>query len=307
LMAAMEAARSMGGDGRCSCDPGDPTRCGSPPENFEKAAHIGYMMLARLGDTDDERCNRGGCARGDYFMNFNVPFQPSSAPDPVIQMREMFDDWRAGLVGRPDAVQSEITTTQNGDQFDMTLTVKDWQATMVTEGIQGVIVRHASGSAQATDIGDVTKNEDGTYSVTLTPNGRIGIDRLEFVVDDGVRPVTILPLPRLDFPCDVLVKKTRAKVLREGVYRVQVKLVNSTGEPLEGHEVFVNDTSRKKDPIPFSIGITNSQGKTSRKLFVLPGLHKAVVISVVPPSPGGECLDRDKPGQRLQSETVEVP
>jgi hypothetical protein len=49
FMAAMQAARSMGGDGRCSC-PGGVTTCGSPPPTFTKSAHIGYMLVARAGD-----------------------------------------------------------------------------------------------------------------------------------------------------------------------------------------------------------------------------------------------------------------
>ena len=51
-MAAMQAARSMGGDGRCSCSPTLPTSCGSPPPSFTKSAHIAYMMVARAGDTE---------------------------------------------------------------------------------------------------------------------------------------------------------------------------------------------------------------------------------------------------------------
>jgi Family of unknown function (DUF1028)/FG-GAP-like repeat len=51
FMAAMQAARSMGGDGRCSC-PGGVTSCGSPPPTFTKSAHIGYMLVARAGDKD---------------------------------------------------------------------------------------------------------------------------------------------------------------------------------------------------------------------------------------------------------------
>jgi hypothetical protein len=52
LMAGMQAAREMGGDGRCSCNPTLPTSCGSPPPSFTKAAHIGYMLVARLGDRE---------------------------------------------------------------------------------------------------------------------------------------------------------------------------------------------------------------------------------------------------------------
>ncbi len=51
LMASMEAARAMGGDGRCSC-PGGVTSCGAPPPTFTKSAHIGYMIVARAGDRD---------------------------------------------------------------------------------------------------------------------------------------------------------------------------------------------------------------------------------------------------------------
>ncbi|MCH7962292.1 MAG: VCBS repeat-containing protein, partial [Planctomycetes bacterium] len=49
MMAGMEAARSMGGDGRCSCNLA-PTACGSPPPNFTKSAHIAYMLISRTGD-----------------------------------------------------------------------------------------------------------------------------------------------------------------------------------------------------------------------------------------------------------------
>ena len=52
LMAAMEAARLMGGDGRCSCNEGAPTTCGAPPPTFAKSSHIAYLMISRLGDLD---------------------------------------------------------------------------------------------------------------------------------------------------------------------------------------------------------------------------------------------------------------
>lgn len=52
MMAGMEAARSMGGDGRCSCSSG-PTACGSPPSTpWERTAGIAYMLIARDGDVE---------------------------------------------------------------------------------------------------------------------------------------------------------------------------------------------------------------------------------------------------------------
>ena len=52
LMAGMQAARSLGGDGRCSCAPSAPTACGAPPPTFTKSAHIAYMLIARAGDAE---------------------------------------------------------------------------------------------------------------------------------------------------------------------------------------------------------------------------------------------------------------
>lgn len=54
LMAAMEAAEDAGGDGRCSCTSGGPESCGSPPPEPFISANVGYMLIARAGDTD--RC-----------------------------------------------------------------------------------------------------------------------------------------------------------------------------------------------------------------------------------------------------------
>lgn len=65
LMAAMQAARAQGGDGRCSCDPESPTSCGAPPAIFTTSAQIGYVIVARLGDTD--RCG------GVYPSAVNAP------------------------------------------------------------------------------------------------------------------------------------------------------------------------------------------------------------------------------------------
>lgn len=52
LLAGMEAARALGGDGRCSCTTGSPTSCGSPPPEPFKSADVGYMLIARTGDRD---------------------------------------------------------------------------------------------------------------------------------------------------------------------------------------------------------------------------------------------------------------
>ena len=55
LMEGMQAAKSAGGDGRCSCSNADPTGCGSPPPAPFKSADVGYMLGTRVGDIDAAR------------------------------------------------------------------------------------------------------------------------------------------------------------------------------------------------------------------------------------------------------------
>ncbi len=73
LMAAMLAARFDGGDGRCSCNNTAPTACGSPPPAPFKSAHVGYMLVARLGDMDAARARYTvtGRATGFAFPDTN--------------------------------------------------------------------------------------------------------------------------------------------------------------------------------------------------------------------------------------------
>jgi hypothetical protein len=205
LMAGMEAARDMGGDGRCSCSPGNPTGCGCPPVGFQKSGHIGGMVVSRIGDTDDPVCNASGCVDGNYFMRLNVAFQSSGQPDPVIQLRALYDQWRAGLAGRPDAVQSVVTfepgrLPPNGSAMGtMHIELNDWQGQPVSVETSIVRVVHSPLSAGISTIGDITDHGDGTFSVELTAGTSPGVDRFIIEVDDGIRRVTLTPEPRFEY------------------------------------------------------------------------------------------------------------
>jgi len=309
LMAAMEAARRMGGDGRCSCSPNNPPGCGSPPPNFNKTAHIGYMIVARLGDVDGQVCDRGGCARGEYFMNFNVPFQNQQSPDPVFQLQEMFDEWRADLLGRPDAVQSKVSIEEKNGVFEMNVELFDWQSSPLGRSAEALKVEHAPGSAEGVDIGEVIDHGDGTYQVTLTPNDRLGIDRFQVSVDDGGdRPIVLSPLPELRADaCDVRVKQLKAK--STGVrLRVTARLLDGGGDPAPDHELLVKIGRRNNGPLLKTLGVTNSRGRAHRTFQEFNDHYQAHVIAVLPPDPpGGQCLDPDRPRQRLHSNIVKVP
>lgn len=195
LMAGMEAARDMGGDGRCSCG-NDPPSCGCPVAG--KSGHIGGMVVARLGDVDDNVCNADGCADGDYLMRFDVAFQPSGNPDPVDQLRQQFDAWRTALEDRPDANRSMVAfdpplIPANGIATTiMSVTLRDWRG--LPAGVPASLtVEHAPGSAGRSGIGAIVDEGDGVFTVTLTAGTEAGTDRFRVVADDGIRPVTLTP------------------------------------------------------------------------------------------------------------------
>ena len=192
VMAAMEAARAAGGDGRCSCSPSAPTSCGAPPPSFTKSSDVGFLIVSRFGDTDDSNCTANGCADGSYFLNLNVPFEGRTDPDPVLQLQTQFDSFRQGLIGRPDAIQSTVGIAPQGDDFVLTVTPEDWQGTALAAGTLTVQVAHAPGSAQATTIGSVTELGDGRFEVPLTTVGS-GLDRFLVTLDDSIRDVVIPP------------------------------------------------------------------------------------------------------------------
>ena len=195
----------MGGDGRCSCSLGNPTGCGCPPGNFDKSGHIGGMIVARIGDTDDALCNGNGCADGDYFMRLNVAFQDAGNPDPVDQLENQFAVWRAALDGRPDAVATTVSFSRqiippNGiSTTTMTITPLDFAGAPAGDAISGITVEHGATSAGLSTIGAVTSNGDGTFGVELTSGTAMGVDHFRVTIDDGIRPVVLMPEPAFEY------------------------------------------------------------------------------------------------------------
>lgn len=201
LMASMEAAYAMGGDGRCSCAPGDPEGCGAPPPDFEKSAHIGYMIISRLGDEDGPCDQDGGCARGDYYLNLNVANQQADDPDPVIQLRSLYDQWRDALVGRPDGLLSTATIdmpylpADGTSTATLTISLTDIDGGDVTAPIESIEVTASDASDGVVMIGPAMLIGDDVYEVELSAGLDSGIDELIVRIDDGVRPVQITPAP----------------------------------------------------------------------------------------------------------------
>lgn len=205
LMLAMEAARVTGGDGRCWCGENQPASC--PPEEFDpevdKTAHIGFMVLARLGD-EDGVCTAGqGCANGDYYMSLNVTFQPVEAPDPVLQLADQYAVFKADQVGRPDGVTSSFeldadeVVAGGGDLRTLTVTVRDIDGAPLDANGLDVEVVHAPGSAGSSTIESVAVGAGGEIVVSLRAGDEVGTDVFDVRISDDVGSATVAPRPEL--------------------------------------------------------------------------------------------------------------
>ncbi len=201
LMAGMEAARDMGGDGRCSCAPNNPTGCGSPPPDFEKSAHIGYMIASRIGDDIGACTPSEGCANGDYYLNFNFAFMSSNDPDPVDLMRDAFEAWKIDKEGVPDAVQSTLdfaddTLFADGQSSTtLTCTLLDLNGQPITSKMENVTIKLTPETLGIASISDVRDLGENVFAVDIHARLIEGTAVFEVIADDGNRLVTLMPAP----------------------------------------------------------------------------------------------------------------
>ena len=210
LLAAMLAARDRGGDGRCSCGHGNPPSCGEPPPDFRKAAHSGFLIVARVGDTDGG-CGANGCARGDYYLHLRDRGR-SLDPDPVFVIRDLYADWRAERAGHPDHVLTEVKASVQALPADgraqarVRIALRDVEGARITQGgakLTALVVDDSGARGGALlDVGPAFDRGDGTYELPLTAGTRVGTARLEITVDDGSGAVRLYPDVRvaLDAP-----------------------------------------------------------------------------------------------------------
>ncbi len=204
LMAAMQAARAMGGDGRCSCLTGGPTSCGSPPANFTKSSHIGLMILSRPSDIDALCSPALGCGAGDYWMDLNVRNQQANDPDPVVQLQTMYNTWKAQQVGRPDHFQSSVTLSgttirANGvDEVTGTVWLRDAQGNPLGNTLPVTVGLSVRSTVSNVEFGPVVPLANGSYEFTMRGDLAVGEAILDVAVDDGLGRVGIAPQPVVD-------------------------------------------------------------------------------------------------------------
>ncbi len=198
VMAAMEAARVMGGDGRCSCNPSAPQSCGCPPPAFHKTCHVAFIQLARVGDPEGV-CNVDvGCANGDYYLDRQITTS-FGGPDPVRLLFGQYEDWRALWHGRPDHLLSTVhpeasSLVADGTTYTVVrVALRDIEGEPLMDG--GAQVRlQWGGVGEPTAIsGPVSDHGDGTYSFRLTATETAGEGAWRISVDDGLGAVRLYP------------------------------------------------------------------------------------------------------------------
>lgn len=203
MIAAMEAARDAGGDGRCSCSPGMPTSCGSPPASFTHASYNACMVIARHGDTDNTLCNNTvSCVNGDYYLKLTYVGNQFT-PEPIAELRSRYDAWRAAHVGRPDHVLTDVDQTLPRLRADgrstsvVTVRLRDVDGTALTSGGQTLTVVRRDGNGAIATVQNHVDHGDGTHSFEFRSTAAVGEASYAIVVDDGVRPVELYPRVRL--------------------------------------------------------------------------------------------------------------
>ena len=198
LMAAMEAARAMGGDGRCSCNGTEPDRCGAPPDEFTKSAHTAFIVLARMGDGDGV-CNGGqGCANGDYYLTLDE-IGGGGGLDPVLGLQRQYDRWRAVQRGKPDHL---LTTVEAGsdrlvangmDHTDVVVRLFDLENELIDHGGQQLVLTYTGSDPPAAVAGPVIDVGDGTHLFEVTATTDPGQASWRIEVVQGARSIQLHP------------------------------------------------------------------------------------------------------------------
>jgi hypothetical protein len=201
VMAAMVRARELGGDGRCSCGIGEPLgNCGEPAPDFEKSAHIGYLILARMGDTDGGCIVDESCVTGDYHLRLSI-FGPDglhASPDPVDQLVERLAAWRAERLGRPDGIRSLVDAVDAlpaDGRTERTVRVQlvDLEGDPLTHGGAVLEVASVDGAPLHVGLGPIADHGDGSYSFVVHAGAEPGLDRLAIRAHDDLVHATLYP------------------------------------------------------------------------------------------------------------------
>lgn len=205
VMAAMIAARDLGGDGRCSCSSLQPTSCGAPPPGFVYSAATAFLVSSRLGDTDGV-CNASqGCANGQYWCDLRVIDGPPSGQDPVVRLaNQAFPFWRASLAGRADHLLTRVVAgaeripADGSTAIEVDVELRNLDDQSIDPFAPQLLVESLTVPAVAVASASIDLGQ-GRLRFTLTSTGAIGFGQFAITVlqGDGSR-VRLFPLLELE-------------------------------------------------------------------------------------------------------------
>ncbi len=259
MMAAMEAARAMGGDGRCSCATGGPA-CGSPPPGgFEVSCRSAFVLLARMGDTDGGCFDPGGCAQGDYYLRVAANGPPGT-PDPVFVIQDQYDAWRASLQGRADHVLStavaEVTrlVADGVTGTDVTVQLNDVEGNPLRGGGATFEVEaSAAGEPLLVSVSAVEDLGGGRYRVRVSAGATPGSTSVALRVDEGSGAITLFPALEFEVEPPLLLNGLAAQV--SAATGGAVPLVVNAGAAFGGAEYLLLGSAHGTHP-GFDLGGT---------------------------------------------------
>lgn len=200
VMAGMEAARALGGDGRCSCGFSNPTSCGVPPPDFTNSALSSFIVLARPGD-EAGPCGQlggvvGGCTTGSYYLLVKHSGNAAAGPT-VIKLQALYAEWRAQMAGITDAYKTSVEfeatplVADGRSRAQVRLTLADLDGVPLTSGGQEVHVRRLTPEWAPALVGPVRDLGDGTHTFDLLATTHPGRASYRIVVLDGERRVQL--------------------------------------------------------------------------------------------------------------------
>jgi len=196
VIAAMEAARAAGGDGRCSCIPSQPTACGAPPPNMVYSAYTAFMVVARMGDVDGVCNQASGCANGSYYCDLMAVSQ-INGPEPVLAMEQRYLLWRAKLAGFADHLRTLVAPQASALPADgQSATEVDVQLVDVDGALAdktAVLVIEPTGAGPLGSVGAVVDHGGGHFSFPVVAGTTPGTATWKITVRHHDREVRLWP------------------------------------------------------------------------------------------------------------------
>jgi hypothetical protein len=197
VMAAMQAARWMGGDGRCSCSQLMPASCGAPPPSFTHSSYTACIMIARAGDSDGS-CSVGGCANGTYYLRKTLAGS-GAIPDPVETLGRQVMQWRLTKRGRPDHILTDVTPTathlpsDGSTTTDVTIRLVDIDGVLVNGGGQTINLTDLSLGGPHITLLNQIDHGDGTHTLTFQSTQTPGTARIQIDIVHWWEHVRLYP------------------------------------------------------------------------------------------------------------------